>query len=675
MMRTYLIILSGVLACTAAAGQSLRSYERAADEAMQRRDYHAAMQYYAAVLERKNDDTGLWWKYAETARLYFALEAAEKGYDKVLAADPEHRKFPAAPYRMAQIRRMQGKYAEAVSLYDGYLAAAAPAVYAAEARQELDDCRWALEQTAAGRQPEIIHFDKKINSEFSDFGPALLGDTLYYSSYRFDTKRTRSAPPQKTTRLMRALPGSRGRPPGRSFPDADTAHFAHTAFYADGTFLVFNQCKPADNGAIRCDLWLTVLDRNNRWIKPLRLPEPINLPGYTSTQPAIGYDSLLQAPVLWFASDRPGGQGGLDLWYVPLDTLWFCPCNRPLDARKAAFHPQFDIPPAPATELNTPGNDGTPFFHDPTQTLFFSSDARRGFGAYDVYAAEKTPAGSWSEVYNLGPGVNTSYNDLYYFLRPDGLKGVLSSNRPGAYYLDPQNKACCNDLFEVNWPKPEPPKDTLTTPEPVPQPDTLPQVTTPPDEPRLDDFVGLPLYFDNDEPDPRTRRTSTRKNYEETVLRYLERQEEYKQNFGNGLPDTRKEDAEAAIDAFFEEDIRAGYERLTQFAALLLEKLQSGERIEVLVMGYTSPRAQSDYNLSLGHRRVSSVINYFEAYENGVFKKYLDDQALRIAETSFGETKAAKGISDDIADRRNSVYHPSAARERRVEIVSVKRME
>ncbi|MDX2134404.1 MAG: hypothetical protein SFV52_06445 [Saprospiraceae bacterium] len=675
MMRIYFIILSGVLVCTAAAGQSLRSYERAADEAMQRRDYHAAMQYYAAVLERKKDDTGLWWKYAENARLYFALEAAEKGYQKVLAADPEHRKFPAAPFRMAQIRRMQGKYEEAVSLYDVYLAAAAPATYAAEAQQERDDCRWALEQTAVGRQPQIVHLDKKINSEYSDFGPALLGDTLYYSSYRFDTKRTRSAPSQKTTRLMRALPGARSRPPGRSFPDADTAHFAHTAFYADGTFLVFNQCKPADNGAIRCDLWLTVLDRNNRWIKPLRLPEPINLPGYTSTQPAIGYDSLLQAPVLWFASDRPGGQGGLDLWYVPLDTLWFCPCNRPLDARKAAFHPQFDIPPAPASELNTPGNDGTPFFHDPTQTLYFSSDARRGFGAYDVYATEKKPDNSWSEVYNLGPGVNTSYNDLYYFLRPDGLKGVLSSNRPGAYYLDPQNKACCNDLFEVNWPPPPPPKDTLTTPEPVPPTDTLPTVPPPPEQPGLEDFVGLPLYFDNDEPDPRTRRTSTRKNYEETVLRYLERQAEYKQNFANGLPEARKEDAEAAIDAFFEEEIRAGYERLTQFAALLLEKLQSGERVEVLVMGYTSPRAQSDYNLSLGQRRVSSVINYFQAYDNGVFKKFLDDKALRIAETSFGETKAAKGISDDIADRRNSVYHPAAARERRVEIVSVKRME
>ena len=182
----------------------------------------------------------------------------------------------------------------------------------------------------------------------------------------------------------------------------------------------------------------------------------------------------------------------------------------------------------------------------------------------------------------------------------------------------------------------------------------------------------MPLFFDNDDPDPRPRRTTTRKNYEATVLTYLQRQDAYREAFSAGLPRGKKEEAADAIDAFFDDEVRQGYERLGQFAEVLKQRLDSGERVEVLIKGYTSPRAQTDYNLNLGKRRVGSVINYFESYNNGVFKPYINNKTLVLAETSFGESTAAKGISDDIADRRNSVYHPAAARERRVEIVSIK---
>lgn len=672
MLRNFLIGIAVCLAATHLSAQSLKSYERAADEAMERLDYNAALQYYAAVLDRKKDDLGVWWKYGEAGRAYFALDEAEKAYQRVLAGDPDHDAYPLAPYRLAQIKKMKGQYAEATELLTAFLTNA-PAAHSAAAQQELDDCTWAIEALKNDSLPQIVHLGKTINSEYSDFAPVYQNDTLFFSSYRFDVKRDASKPRKKTTRLMRALPGSRARPPGRGFPDADSVHFAHTAFYAHGVFLVFNQCKNEPSGKIRCDLWLTVQDLRGRWIKPMRLPEPINLPEYTSTQPAIGFDSLALSPVLYFASDRPGGKGGLDLWSVILDTLWFCPCNRPLDARKSSFHPSFEQAPTPVEALNTEGDDLTPFFHDKSQTLFFSSDARQGFGGYDVYGAAKK-GDQWETPYNLGAGVNTSYNDLYYFLKPDGLNGIVSSNRPGSFYLDPNNKACCNDLFDVHWPQP----DTLVNRDPEPEKPFI--VETPPEkpepeEPTLEEFVGLPLYFDNDEPDPRTRRTTTRKNYETTVLRYLSNQEEYRAEFSNGLPKPRKEEAEDAIDAFFDNDVRAGYERLVEFAAQLLQHLQAGEKVEVLIKGYTSPRAQSDYNLNLGSRRVSSVINFFMEYENGALRKFAQDDSLRIAETSYGEARSARGISDDIADRRNSVYHPAAARERRVEIVRVRVME
>lgn len=669
----FFLIVASLFPFAPAQSQSLKSYERAADEAMQRHDYYTALQHYATVLDRKGGNLALWWKYADAAQRYHALEQAEKALDKVRAADPERKDFPLADLRLAQVKKMKGAYAEALVLYDSFLTTA-PADQRLAAQTERDDCLWAL-QTAQHTDslPAIGHLGKTINSEFSDFAPVLLGDTLYFSSYRFDAKGKRSLPHKKTTRLLRSVAGARAKPPGRGFPDADSVHVAHTAFSSDGAFLIFNQCKNTETGGIRCDLWITVLDRRGKWLKPMRLPEPVNMKGHTSTQPAIGFDSTLNASVLYFASDRPGGQGGLDLWSVPLDTLWFCPCNRPLDGRKGMYLPDFETP-APVAALNTPGNDGTPFFHESTQTLFFSSDARRGYGGYDVYGAPLR-ADTFGAVRNLGPGINTSYNDLYYFLKPDGYSGLLSSNRTGSFYLDPANKACCNDLFTVEWPKPKTPQ-VPEDPQPQPPPltavppvqDTLPE--TP--ERVFAEFVGLPLFFDNDEPDPRTRRTTTRKNYESTVIAYLQRQDAYREAFSAGLPKGKKEEAAEDIDAFFDDEVRQGYERLGQFAEVLKQRLDSGERVEVLIKGYTSPRAQTDYNLNLGKRRVSSVINYFESCDNGVFKPYINNKTLVLAETSFGESTAAKGISDDIADRRNSVYHPAAARERRVEIVSIK---
>ena len=94
--------------------------------------------------------------------------------------------------------------------------------------------------------------------------------------------------------------------------------------------------------------------------------------------------------------------------------------------------------------------------------------------------------------------------------------------------------------------------------------------------------------------------------------------------------------------------------------------------MEVIIKGFTSPRAQSDYNLNLGKRRISSVRNHFEAYADGVLQTYLRSGQLKISEASFGETTARSGISDNLSDERNSVYHPEAARERRVEIVEIR---
>lgn len=666
--------------------QTLRSYERAGDQAYEQKDYAAAVMHYGSVLQRDDDNYSVWWKYAESARNYQAFAEADRAYKKLTDYKKQVKSYPLTQYHIGEIKKSRGDYQAAIAAFTRFLDEK-PRVeksWFEQARQEIEACQRAQELALKPTGVQITHLSKAVNSPYSEFAPITVGDTLFYSSYRFDRKNDLQDPPQKLTKVMISSKGGRGREPGRGFPSTDTAHIAHTAFSPDGHYVFFTVCNNINSSDIRCELWLTVLDRRNRWMQPVKLSAPINIPGHTTTQPTVAYDPYYQGPVLWFASDRPGGKGKLDLWYTPLDTNFFCPCNLPFSGKKLRGIPDF-VPPRNAA-VNTAGNDATPFYFPGTQMLYFSSDALPGLGGYDIFAAPKQ-ADSLGMPKNVGPGLNTSYNDLYFYLKPDGKNGYLSSNREGSFYLDEANKACCNDLFSFKLPDeptdvPPPPVDSnknIVVKSPLsgipaknepPTPEPAPVVA--PEPVRLADFVGLPLYFDNDEPDKRTRRTETAKTYEATVQAYLIRQNEYREQFTTGLKGTEENNGANLIDNFFENEVRKGYERLEQLCDVLLTRLQEGHDVEVLIKGFTSPRAESDYNLNLGKRRISSVRNHIAAFSEGALAPYIKSGQLKISETSFGETTAKSNISDRLNDLRNSIYHPDAARERRVEIVAIK---
>lgn len=682
-VKKLLFLIIFLALALAGHAQSLRSYVRAGDDAFKKNDFGTAIQHYATVLKRDADNAAVLWKYAECARLIFAYSEAEKAYLELSHSDKHSKRYPLLKLRLGEVAKGKGDYTVAIEYLEDFLADS-PATNQEEAKGEIEACTNAMALSNVVSPIEIKHLGKEINSPYSDFAPFVIGDTLFFSSYRFDQKSDRSKPKHKLTKVMISARGGRAREPGRGFPTADTAHIAHTAFSPDGHYVFFTICKNINARDIRCELWLTVIDRRNHWLPPVRLPEPINLPGYTTTQPSIAYDQTAQGPVLWFASDRPGGKGKMDLWYLPLDTVYFCPCALPLPGKKIPHLPRFGAP-VNAASINTAENEGTPFFHAPAQKLYFASDGWNGLGGYDLFTTDKK-ADEFSKPMNLGPGFNTSYNDLYPFIYPDGLRGYFSSNRPGSFYLDESNKSCCNDLYSFKLtPPPLPSEEPKQT-----ENDTIPKLVAKQDPgagqkapvplpvfqgPVLQDFVGLPLYFDNDEPDKRTNRTSTRKSYEESVQAYLERQAAYRTHFSAGLSGAGMETAENTIDDFFENEVRRGYDRLQQLCDLLLTRLQSGQSVEVIIKGYTSPRARSDYNLNLGKRRISSVRNQFDVFADGALLQYIRAGKLKISETSFGETTVRSGISDDLRDERNSIYHPEAARERRVEIIEIKEKE
>lgn len=89
-------------------------------------------------------------------------------------------------------------------------------------------------------------------------------------------------------------------------------------------------------------------------------------------------------------------------------------------------------------EINTPFNEDTPFLSPDEKYLFFSSEGHDGMGGYDVFFVnlEGTPS-----VVNMGYPVNTSGDDRFFFPLSDGKSGYVALARPGGFGK--------NDLYKI----------------------------------------------------------------------------------------------------------------------------------------------------------------------------------------------------------------------------------
>lgn len=114
---------------------------------------------------------------------------------------------------------------------------------------------------------------------------------------------------------------------------------------------------------------------------------------------------------------------------------------------------------------------------------------------------------------------------------------------------------------------------------------------------------------------------------------------------------------------------------LEKFALLLEQVLAKNEKVKITMKGYCSPLASTDYNVNLAKRRISSLRNYFNEYKGGMFVKYVDNPdstrgSITYEDVEIGELPISR-VSDDLKDKKNSVYSPFAARERKIQIIAV----
>jgi len=615
------------------------------DKAFSENNFFSAAIYYNQAILQDSSDIALQYKYAEASRLNFDFDIADHWYSKVYKKDPSGKLYPECVFWLASIKKTKGKYKDAKKMFDKYAKKNKKKkddYYVKKANQEIAACDLAqILVSNPDKSITVIHLDSTVNSKVSEYAPMQVDSLLYFSSLRNkkDRDKKNNVSYNKIfTAVQDSIKWQKAQELDTLFNQQEI-HTANTAFNSDFTKVYISRCQQKNAQEFICEIYSSEY-KNGHWETPKKLPDEINAKGTNNTQPATGF--LGDDEVLFFSSNRPGGEGKMDIWYSKIgkDGSY----GKPVNAGK---------------KVNSIEDEITPFYCTPCNELFFSSTWHKGLGGFDIFKSEYKEA-SFEEPKNLGLPINSNHNDIYFSINSKKTQAFISSNRIGSYFEE--KESCCNDIYMFKIPKIEEP--------PVKIDSTKIFVT------QMKVLVPLTLYFHNDEPDKKTLATSTKKNYKKTYEDYTAMREQYKKEYSKGAKEKDYERAINDIDALFDDSVDAGMQDLERFAQLLLKVLKNNEKVTITMKGYCSPLASTDYNVNLAKRRISSLKNYFMEYENGVFMKYINNPntaegSITFIEEEIGELKARPNVSDDYYDTKNSVYSPAAALERKIQIIAI----
>lgn len=625
--KSFFLIIVLLFLSFSLQAQTKKQWMNYGDKSFTERDYYGASLYYKEALKKDTADINLVYKYAESLRSYNEYYLAKRYYEYLYKLD-KGEQYPEALYWMGTMQKHNADYPAAKRTFQTYIAQSKEkeTFFYRKAVQELVSCDFAIQLVKKPINVSVQNLGEPVNSENSEFSPMVIDSVLYFSSLRADkiTELNEVEDKKYVIEIFNAKGSSKDWTVTGTIDSAISNagfHIANGCFSPVDNSFYFSVC----DSNFQCALYYT--DRKKgTWSVPKALPETINMMEYTATQPML---ALIEGKeVLFFSSNRKGSIGKMDIWYsVKQGAGW----SEPVNAGKL---------------VNTIDDEVCPWYDESSKTLYFSSGWHPGLGGFDIFRSKGNLL-SLGQPENIGAPFNSSANDFYFthYSRGDSSKGFLTSNRKGS--ITKKGETCCNDIWM--WEHPLPPVEK-------------------PIENNYEKIIALNskrpvLYFHNDEPSPNTLDTIVSIAYDESWKRYIGLQEEY-------LRQNKDEDRDT-VNKFFKDKVLTGMTHLEEFSKLLVEALAEGKKIRIYVTGHASPLAKTDYNANLSKRRISTFVNYLSEFNQGKLKGYLSDSSLIIQETPLGEADAATGVSDNLNDKKRSVYSVEASLERRVSVEKV----
>ena len=375
-----------------------------ANDQFQQQKYFEAIKSFELLVKNGNESPEIIEKIAEANYFNANYAQANVWYSKLVLLTPNMKS--ESHFRYAQTLKSVGKNDEA-SIQMGLFQKLNP-----------NGSRTKLQQAKSNNESKFVFSNCKllsINSNFSDYGPALFGKTLVFSSARnaFLNNRTSERTNQSYTSLF------------QTSKDANEK-FSKPKLFSKGSFSIYNEATPVftkdgktmyySQNQFKKDSKKQLVNGNfNLYKSVLTKDKWVNQGPVTFGQsdairvahPALSPDGKF----LYFASDDLTRYGESDLFKVAIND-----------------DGTFGTPENLGTKINTEGRDTFPFITE-DNTLVFASDGHPGMGGLDLFSIDlNNPKAT---VISLGETINSTFDDFGMVISSDLTNGYFTSNKPG----------------------------------------------------------------------------------------------------------------------------------------------------------------------------------------------------------------------------------------------------
>ncbi len=420
----FLLTLFALSPLSAQEELNWKKHKKLADKLFEANQYVDAATHFEEAWQQQPKEEELIYKAGEC---YYLIKEFKKAIHALQHVKDENKRFPLVGLKYARALKQDGQYEAAKDAFIYFINAyqgSDKGVVSNIVAKEVKGCDLGIDlaKRTQAATIQVRHLTENINSPAIEFAPIPYSDDLlYYSSTMKGNQSYLFRSQRKSGEWKKAVVAE-------GLPDFPNKHFANGSFAPDAKRFYFTLCDNGEGLNSKCEIYALKREKS-KWSAPIRLRDYINIENATTTtQPWVVHQNGQE--ILYFASDREGGYGEMDIWYT----------TRAINSDDM----DFTYPINAGEVINTIGDEITPFYDLKTNTLYFSSNGKVTLGGWDVFQA-KGAFDEWEPTQNLGTPINTSADEFYYVLKPSGKGGFFVSNRLyGAEKISTQHE----DIFE-----------------------------------------------------------------------------------------------------------------------------------------------------------------------------------------------------------------------------------
>lgn len=390
------------------------------------------------------DPNNLEYKFLLGKSYYYSNAQKIKGIpylEEFIEQSNKNKINPNTFFYLGKLYQVHYQFDEAIEAYNQYKAHSRKGdLDKEEVERLIKSCEYSKVKTKNPIKYTIRSIGDVINSPYPDYVPVISADesVLIFTSRRPGSigGLQRSTGEQDSIygsyfediyMALKLSDGSWSEPINIGYPINTKGHDACIALSPDGQKLFIYKSDGFRYG----DIYESSLN-GSEWSEPVKLPAPINSDNWEGSM-----SMTPDGQTIFFASNRPGGFGGKDIYMV-----------------KKLPNGQWAQAKNLGPDINTAEDDDAPFIHPDGVTLYFSSQGHETMGGYDIFKTSYLGNYKWMQPVNLGYPINTPDNDIYFVLSANGRRGYYS-------YVNDENFTA-EDINVI-----EMPRDEWLAPEPV----------------------------------------------------------------------------------------------------------------------------------------------------------------------------------------------------------------